>query len=186
MKHDDLNDLSSLWQSETPPLSLDLKAAQRRYRWQRWMMRFNVVVELLALVLASGLTIWAFTTDIAIVTLIWLPLLTVWGWVIFFPLNLSRWRSFNLMKSKSLNESIKDHIRLTEQEILRWRISALSTLVLMALFTGYVIARVIFLPYTPTDHWFVDAGIIGGLGIIAGWFYNRQKASQRTLKTLSE
>lgn len=186
MKNDDLSELSTLWQSETPPLSLDIKAAQRRYRWQRWVMRFNVVIELLALVIASGLTIWAFTTEIPVVTLIWLPLLTVWGWVIFFPLNLSRWRSFNLMKSKSLNESIQDHIRLTEQEILRWRISALSTLVLIVLFIGYVIARVIFQPYTLTDHWFTDAGIIGGLVVIAGWFYHRQKASQRMLKTLSE
>ena len=186
MKHDDLSELGSLWQSKTPELKLDIQAAQRRYRWQRWVMRLNITIEVLALVATSAITIWSFTQELQLLVAIWLPLVTVWGWVIFFPLNLSRWRSFNLMKSKSLNESIQDHIRLTEQEVFRWRFSFFSTLGIMILFIGLVGARVILEPQTKTDMWFIDAGIIGGLVLLLGWFRNRQTASQRLLKTLSE
>lgn len=186
MRHDDLRDLSSLWQSKTPALKLDIQAAQRRYRRQRWVMRLNIIVELLALVATSAITIWSFTQELQLLVAIWLPLVTVWGWVIFFPLNLSRWRSFNLMKSKSLNESIQDHIRLTEQEIFRWRVSFFSTLMIMLLFIVFVGARIMLQPHTQMGIRFLDAGIIAGLLLLSAWFYNRQKASQRLLKTLSE
>jgi len=185
MKHDDLSDLSALWQSSAPTLKLDIAAAQRRYRWQRWLMRFNAVVELLAMLLASGITLWSFGADLPLVPAIWIPLLTVWGWVLFIPLNRSRWRSFNLMKSKSLHDSLQDHIRLTEQEIFRWRVSLVGTMVLVLMQLGLITARVLTQPYSTNIDLLTDGLVIVALLTLCLWFRQRQHASERLLHSLS-
>ena len=90
------------------------------------------------------------------------------------------------MKSKSLHESLQDHIRLTQQEIFRWRISFVGTLVLCVLQMVFIAAQVLFQPYRDNQSLIIDGAIIAGLLLLLYWYHRRQQASERLLHTLSE
>lgn len=185
MKHDDLTDLTALWQSQTPAQTLDIEALQRRYRRQRWLMRFNIGIEVMTLLAASIFTLWALASEMDLLTKVWMSVITLWGWALFVPLNMSRWRSFNLMKSKSLHDSIQDHIRLTEQEILRWRLSLYGTALLIIVFVVLLIFALLTQCCASSDL-FINALVTSGLSLLCYWFYRNQKACEAVRKTLSD
>lgn len=181
-----LDDLSALWQSQTPAMKLDIEALQQRYRKQRWLMRFNFCSELLILLVITGATVWSFfsETQLQVFVQSWMVLFTLWGWGLFIPLNISRWRSFNLMQSKSLTESVQDHIRLVDQEIRRWRLSRYSTGLLIIVLVVLGGVRLLAEPFSGLDL-IVDVMVIGGLLGVVRWFSRRQKACQKARKILS-
>ncbi|WP_369743972.1 hypothetical protein AB8S08_05140 [Pseudidiomarina sp. PP-1MA] len=186
MKDHDLDNLTSLWQSTTPALKLDIQATQRRYRRHRWIMRFNIVIEILSLLFAAGISVWVLLNESDWLLSAWVLILTLWGWIIFFPVNLSRLRSFKLMKSNSLNDSMRDHIKLTEQEVYRWRLNLLGTFVLAGLLIVLLVAQILLRSEFETSELLLHGAIVASLMVLALWFYRRLQASKRLLKVLSE
>ncbi|CUS47347.1 MAG: Protein of unknown function (DUF2721) [Idiomarinaceae bacterium HL-53] len=183
MSKDNLDELTNLWQSEAPETQLDTKALKKRYRLQRWLMGFNVVSEIVMLVVASIVLVWLVVTEASWHTLLWVGFVTLWGWGLFLQLNLSRWRSFNLMKNKAVYEMIQEQVKLVEQELLRWKISFYGTLGLLVVYAALALVRLFSLPLA----WFdmgVDLAVIALLAGLAIGFRYKQKSCEGTLKIL--
>ncbi|RUO29487.1 hypothetical protein [Aliidiomarina sanyensis] len=176
MKNDDLDELSALWQEQAPKAQLNLTDLQRKYRKHRWLMRFNLVIEPMLLVIVTSLAVWGLLSGETLHKTLWIAVLVIWGWVLFVPLTVSRWRSFRLMKSKSLRESVDDHIHLLDQEILRWRLSFYATgtllVVLLALTVWTFISELHAYPL------WVEMIVFAGLILLMAFFRKRRQACE--------
>lgn len=183
MNDDQLPELSDLWQSSVATTPLDTADLQRRYQKQRWVMKLNIVLESLALVSATLLAVYLYLNAVNIYTMVWVCLFTVWGWLLFFPLNISRWQSFRLMTDVTLHESIQKHIELVEQEIRRWRISTFATLLLLIVLVAMSVVKAMNVPPTSAEIG-IDAGVTVLLLLLSGWFWRQRKQAEVALKVL--
>jgi len=181
--NDELPDLSALWQSSPAPAPLDITRLQQRYQKQRWIMGLNMVLESLSLAMATLFAVYLYVNAVDAYTMTWVGLFTLWGWTLFFPLNISRWKSFRLMKDVTLQESIQQHLALIEQEIRRWRISTYATVFLLVALVTMTVVKGMNLPLTITDVG-IDAGIAVLLSLCSWWFRHKRKQAEVALAVL--
>lgn len=190
MSNDNFNDLSQLWQAETPNKKVDIAALQQRYKKQRRVMGFNLLLEICILLLFTAFAVTTVVQKSDVLVQVWTIFMVVWGWSLFIPLCFSRWRSFNLMKSKSLDESLQEHIQLVKHEIWRWRLSFYATVFVGLVTLVYLGSALVLNSVGGSGTGFfrldllIDLVLITGVTGAAIWFHRCKKASEQVLETL--
>jgi predicted neutral ceramidase superfamily lipid hydrolase len=151
MKKDDLSGLSQLWQSapEKPVIALD--KLKSRHKKQFWIMLFNVIAETMLVIAVGYLFITELRSGAALMQSLWLGFAVIWSGLTYLLINRSRLQSFRLLRSKSLTESMPEHINLIKQEILRWHLSWIATGIFTLVLMLFVAAGYLSMGHITTD-----------------------------------
>ncbi|WP_088330370.1 hypothetical protein [Lacimicrobium sp. SS2-24] len=185
MKKDELSELSELWQSAPEKPVIALEKLKHRHKKQSWTMAFNVIVETMLVIAVGYLFIAELRTDANLMQSIWLGFAFIWGSVTYLLINLSRLRSFRLLRNKTLTESIPEQISLTKQEVLRWHLSWTST----GIFT-LVLMLIVTVDYLTTGAMTIDISrlILALLVLLLAllFFRHKKRGAEIILKRLSE
>lgn len=185
MKKDELTGLSELWQSAPEKSVIALDKLKSRHKKQFWIMVFNLVVETMLVVAVGYLFLTELRLDANLMPLLWLGFAFIWSSVTYLLLNRSRLQSFRLLRSKSLTESMPEHISLIKQEILRWHLSWTATIIFTLVLMCYFAVDYLTTGNSGTDIIrYLLAVLILLLALL--FFRHKKNNAEKILKRLSE
>ncbi|WP_223668671.1 hypothetical protein [Kangiella shandongensis] len=141
---DDLAALSRLWQSKVSEPAPQLAKLTKKYRRQFVLMAINIILETSILCGAGYFFAQSLLGSSSLYMQLWLGFVSSWGLVTYILINRSRWKSIRLLNTRSVNASLTEQINLVRQEIVRWRLSFIATLIFMAVWVILFVARSIF------------------------------------------
>lgn len=183
MSQDDFSDLKQLWQTEKPAKTVNIAALTRRYARQRFMMIANLMLELLLLIATTLLAIWLAFDSEQFSSFVFVTFMCIWGWLLFIPLTISRWRSFHMLKTAAINESVTQHLEILRQTQLRWKVCGIAT--------AFLALTVIFLLAIDQQQWLLlnraeNFGLVALLALICVVCYYNYRRCKHSVSALTE
>lgn len=182
---DELAALSRLWQSTDSDHAPQLAKLTTKHRRQFWLMVINISLETLILCGAGYIFVQSLHDSSNFYLQLWLGFVSSWGLVTYILINRSRWMSVRLFNTRSVNDSLIDHINLVRQEIFRWRLSFIATLMFMAVWIILFMSSLFFNEqlFTETVYMLMTVVI---LVLLLSFFKWREHLAKRVLKKISE
>lgn len=178
MNNNDLSDMSALWQQQTTAPPVDFARLHKRSQRQRLQMILTVGLESVILTTVTLYLVFLLLTSANIPQLMSVSVFTLWGWALFIALNSSRWRSFQLIKSVTVHDSLASHCQLLLLEERRWQLSFYATLGLTLLQVVFMAVSMLHEPFSAVD-WWASAVSMLFLVLAMVWFRVQRNRARR-------